>query len=86
MNELKNIIASAIDDWKFKKLSNIEVDPETDYEIFKTTTKAINHICEELDELNEDIDYLVETMNEPSDYEAWKMEDDIRRTNELRRL
>lgn len=83
MNELKNNITSAIEDWKYKKLSDIDIDPNTDFEIFKEINKCLGRIIDELEDLNDIIDSLIETMNEPSDYEYDMHMDMIQRTNDL---
>lgn len=67
LKELKEDIESLLDDYKTKKLQNIEVDNDTDYEIYKRIEWATKCISEELNEMDEDIDIYIEDMSQPKE-------------------
>lgn len=86
MKDLKEYIADAIEEWRFKKIGDIELDTDTDFEIHREVQSTIQDIYEKLEDLEDEIDNLVEQMNEPSDYEYDIAEDYKTRTNELREV
>lgn len=82
MKDLKELIADAIEDWKVKKIQNADIDDDIDFEIFSMVQNATNRIFDELEDLNDNIDYLME--DTVSNYD-WDLEQDaIQRTNDLR--
>lgn len=74
MKDLKEKIALLISEYFDKKTSQIEIDDDTEYEIYKTRERYIKHIDNELDDLESEIDSLIESMNEPSQLEQDIME------------
>ena len=65
--KLKEDIESLLDDYKTKKLGDIQVDSDTDYDIHKCIEWATKCISEQLDEMDEDIDIYIEDMNQPKE-------------------
>lgn len=86
MKDLKEYLMDAIEDWRYRKLSNIELDSDTDFEIHQEVQSTIKEICEKLKDLEDDIDSLVEQMSEPSNYEFDMEEDERTRFKELREV
>ena len=83
MEELIETIKGAIDDYRTEKTKDIEIDDDTDFEIFKATTRIMNSIKEDIEELDGEIDNLVECMDETSDYENDLKLDNYARTRDL---
>ena len=83
MNDLKERIADAIEDWRYEKVGKIEVDNDTDFAIHKEVQRCIKGICNDLEELDATIDNYIETMKYPSDYENDLNEDNRVRAREL---
>ena len=79
--DLFETIKGAIEDYRYNKTKDIEIDEDTDMEIFDRTTELINSIEEDINYLDEDIDCLVESMNEPIDYDL--QQDNIARARDL---
>ena len=78
MKELKEDILNAFDNYKDRKLGHIEIDPDTDFEIYKAINNLIVRYNQEIEELDESIDYYIEEMNERSTREFDLAEDDRR--------
>lgn len=83
MNDLKDKIADVVENWKYNKICQIEIDTDTDFVIHNETQRAINRIYEELEELDSGIDEIIEEMNKPSDYEIDLEADNRNRAREL---
>lgn len=83
VKDLEETIADAIDVYLQNKKGEIEVDEDTDFEIYKMIERSKRIINEELESLDEDIDTTLEQMNEPSDYENDLKQDDFARTRDL---
>lgn len=83
MKDLKQSILDLIEDYKERKVGQINLDSDTDFEIYNELKKTARDINELLDELDETIDELVEQASEPSDYENDLAEDNIARYRDL---
>lgn len=83
MEELKEKIADAIDEYKDRKIQEIDVDPDTDFDIFKEKQRTVGRIYDLLEDLDAEIDDLIEQMNEPSLYEQDMARDDQSRFRDL---
>ena len=82
--DLIETIKGAIEDYRYNKTKDIEIDDDTDMEIFDRTRTFLESIEEDINYLDEDIDCLVEHMNEPTDYDL--QQDNIARTRELQEV
>ena len=83
VKDLEEAIADAIDIYLQNKKGEIDVDEDTDFEIYNMIERSKRIINEELESLDEDIDITLEQMNEPSDYENDLKQDDFARTRDL---
>ena len=84
MKDLIEKILDLLEEYKDKKIGNIEIDTDTDFEIHKQIEYAGKMILEVVDQLDEDIDTMIEQMNEPSDTESWNNEYESMRYKEMR--
>ena len=64
LEEYKELIADLVEEFKEKKIGEIDVDIDTDYEIHKEVEWNTKCILEHLEELDETIDSYIEDMNE----------------------
>ena len=83
MKDLIEIIADAIHDYKDKKIGQLDLDSDTDFEIYKMVLGSIDKIKEVLEELDEDIDTTIEQISEPSDYDYDLEQDNIQRHKDI---
>ena len=84
MKDLLEKIDDILEQYRYEKLNQIEVDDNTEFEIYKRIESVSKSIKEDLKDLDEDIDTLVEEMNEESDYDYDMREYDYMRSRELR--
>ena len=76
MNELKEKIKDLIQEYKDKKVGNLNLNIDIDFEIQRETDNVTQIIIDRLEELDETIDDYV--TDEPSDYELDCKADDLR--------
>ena len=76
LNELVEKIKDLIFEYKEKKVGELNLNSNIDYEIYKECEWVSNHIADILGELDATIDCYVEQASEPSDYEQRYLEDE----------
>ena len=76
LNELVEKIKDLIFEYKEKKVGELNLNSNIDYEIYKECEWVSNHIADILGELDQTIDCYVEQSSEPSDYEQRYLEDE----------
>ena len=83
MKELKEIIKGAMDDYRYRKTQGLDLDNDTDLEIFGEVNYLSKRFCDDIDELDSTIDAIIENTNEESLYEYDMREDAKLRTRDL---
>ena len=84
MKDLIETISDEIYDYFLdKKIGNIDLDKDTEFEIYKSVEYYVKKIKEDLEELNDEIDTTIEQTLEPSDYEYDSEQDNIQRLRDL---
>lgn len=71
-------IETALDQYQYEKYGHIELDDETSQGIFNECKRFLEHIKEDIEDLDATIDEYIEDMNQPSNYEFDCREDDKR--------
>ena len=82
--ELINEFETALDKYLYEKYSGLDLDEKTEQELFDEHHLFFKHLKEDVEELDETIDTIIEQANEPSDYEYYCSQDNIRHYENLR--
>lgn len=81
--DLISKIETALDEYQHDKYGDMELDDETSQGIFNECKRFLEHISEDIEDLDAIIDEYIEDMKEPSIYEQDCREDDQRHYDNL---
>lgn len=77
-------IETALDKYCYEKYEGADLDEITKQELFNERQSFLASIKEAVEELDGTVDGIMEQNNEPSDYEYYCRQDDLRRYENLR--
>lgn len=82
-NLIENLKDQIVGYFLDEKISQIDLDKDTEFEIFKMVEYYTNKLKEDIEELNDEVDTEIEQALEPSDYEYDLEQDNAQRLRDL---
>ena len=82
-NLIENLKDQIVGYFLDEKISQIDLDKDTEFEIFKMVEYYTNKLKEDIEELNDEVDTEIEQALEPSDYEYDIEQDNAQRLRDL---